>query len=72
MTKRRFFYHFNKHTGGMTVHFKGQCIPVNDVACEVPCETKWNKRQPRLVMQGHAANVHVLSDPAGYRKAVIE
>jgi hypothetical protein len=59
MKNYRFFYHFNKHLGGMTVHFKKECIPVKDVKCIVPCETKWNpaNRQPRLVMQGFAKEV---------------
>lgn len=41
----------------MTVHFKGQCIPCVDVVCKVPCETKRNKRQPLLVIQGKCGRV---------------
>jgi len=41
----------------MTVHFKGQCIPCKNVICNVNTETKWNKTQPQLVMQGFAKTV---------------
>jgi len=50
--KYRFFYHYRKSTGGMTVHFKGKCYPCIDVECLVPCFTKRNKEQPKLVLQG--------------------
>ena len=62
MTKYRFFYHFNKKTKKMTVHFKGQCLLCQNIVCRVPCNTKWNKRQPYLVMQGFAASVTPLDD----------
>lgn len=51
----------------MSVHFKNSCTVVNDVECKVPCETKWNKTQPRLVMRGFASNVKFEND-----KAIIE
>ena len=57
MLKRRFFYHYRKCDGQMSVHFKNQCIPCWDVDCRVPCETKRNKRQPYLVMQGYATKI---------------
>jgi hypothetical protein len=58
-TRRRFFFHYNKHTGFMTVHYRGVCIPVKDVKCLVPVETKYNKTQPRLVLRGWAEAVTV-------------
>lgn len=57
--KYRFFYHYRKSDGRMSVHFQGRCIPVQDVDCHVPCETKRNKRQPLLVMQGFCKTVTV-------------
>ena len=59
MTKRRkrFFYHYRKSTGGMTVHFDGQCIPCVDVVCKVETETHRNKTQPHLVIRGFATSV---------------
>ncbi|RJQ27100.1 hypothetical protein C4577_02145 [Candidatus Parcubacteria bacterium] len=67
MKQRRFFYHFRKNTKGMTVHFKGKCIACWDVKCLVPCETKRNKRQPFLVMQGFADSVEIQNDIAVIR-----
>lgn len=43
----------------MSVHFRNTCTPVDNIVCEVPYETKWNKRQPYLVMQGFASEVEV-------------
>jgi hypothetical protein len=57
MKKYRFFYHYYKQKNCMTVHFKKKCIIANNIKCETPCETKWNKTQPMLVMQGWATNV---------------
>ena len=59
MSKYRFFFHYYKQKGAMSVHFRGTCYIVNQVICKVPCETKWNKRQPRLVMRGFATNLGI-------------
>lgn len=58
---RRFFFHYRKSDGKMTIHYKNQCIVVNEVVCKVPCETKRNKRQPRLVMRGYCKKVQVVN-----------
>lgn len=50
--KHRFFYHYRRTTGGMTVHYKGHCHPCKDVRCLVPSETHHRKDQPRLVIRG--------------------
>jgi hypothetical protein len=57
MKKYRFFYHFYKQKGKMSVHFRNSCTVVDDIDCRVPCETKWKPTQPRLVMQGFATDV---------------
>lgn len=62
MPKYRFFYHYRRSTEGMTVHFRGRCIPCKNVVCEVPTETRWSKQQPRLAMQGFAASADVRGD----------
>lgn len=62
--KYRFFFHYRKQTGGMTVHFRGQCIPITDVECKVRCETKRNKTQPYLVLQGYCSDVIVEGEKA--------
>lgn len=60
----RFFYHYRKGTGRLSVHFRGKCLDVGNVWCRVGCESKWNARQPKLVMQGHAATVRIVNDTA--------
>lgn len=57
--KYRFFYHYYKAKGKMSVHFRDTCHVVDDIVCEVPCETKWKPTQPRLIMQGFASNVQI-------------
>ena len=55
--KYRFFYHYYKQKGKMSVHFRNTCMVAENIICEVPCETKWNNTQPRLVMRGYATEV---------------
>lgn len=62
--KYRFFYHYYKAKKAMSVHFRGTCHVVNDVQCNVPCESKWNKRQPNLVMRGWAKDVIIENNKA--------
>jgi hypothetical protein len=62
--KYRFFYHYYKQKKKMSVHFKNSCTIVDDVVCKVPCETKWNKTQPQLVMRGFASNIEVKNNVA--------
>jgi hypothetical protein len=60
----RFFFHYRKQTGGMTIHFKNTCISVKDIECKVKCETKRNKTQPYLVLQGFCKGVKLEEDKA--------
>lgn len=48
----------------MSIHFKKQCMIVSNVICSVPCETKWNKIQPNLVMQGFCKEINIIDDIA--------
>lgn len=48
----------------MSVHFRGKCNVVDDIKCLVPCETKWKRTQPRLVMQGFAQDVRIYENKA--------
>lgn len=48
----------------MSVHFNGKCSQVTNIVCKVPCESKFRKRQPFLVMQGWASQVEILNDTA--------
>lgn len=49
----------------MSVHFRGTCMKADNVVCRAASETKWNKTQPRLVMQGFANQV-TLKDGVAY------
>lgn len=69
--KKRFYYHYRKCDRLMSVHFEGTCFPVQHVKCHVPCETKWNKRQPYLVMRGWASSVTIEGPAPDNLKAVI-
>ncbi len=60
--KYRFFYHYYKRHKRMSVHWKGKCHVVDDVVCNVPCETKWNKTQPNLVMRGWAKDFKIVEN----------
>ena len=62
MKKYRFFYHYRRSDKRMSVHFRNQCIPCEGVICNVPCETKRNKIQPYLVLQGFASSVEVINN----------
>lgn len=64
MKPRRFFFHFRKQTGELTLHWNKQCIPVKDIICNVPIETKWNKQQPLVVLQGWAKSIEVVGRTA--------
>ncbi len=65
---RRFFFHFNKPESLRqkktlwTVHWKGTCHITEQIICNVPSESKSNKRQPYAVMRGWASDVIVDSD----------
>lgn len=62
MKQYTFFYHYFKQKKMMSVHFKGACHVTPNVICTVPCETKWNKRQPQLVMKGKCKNIIIKDD----------
>jgi hypothetical protein len=64
MRKKRFFFHFRKSTGALTLHWNNQCISINDVKCNVPLETKWNKTQPRVVLRGFAKEINIIKKVA--------
>ena len=64
MKQYRFFYHYYKQKRKMSIHFKNKCMVVDNIICNVPCETKWNKTQPNLVMQGYASEVTIEDNKA--------
>lgn len=54
-----FWFHYNKPESAKrgrpvcTVHYKGQCLFVEEIDCAVPVKTRKRNQQPRLVMAGH-------------------
>lgn len=61
----RFFFHYNKPESRksgidkLTLHYRGQCHIVEKITCGVPTETKNNKSQPRIVVQGLCLGVDI-------------
>lgn len=64
MKKYRFFFHYYKQYKCLSLHYKKQCIRVDNVICNVPIETKWNKTQPNLVLRGFASSVEIVNNVA--------
>ena len=60
--KYRFFYHYFKQKHCMSVHFRNKCIQCQKVICNPPTESKWNKIQPQLVIQGFASDIKLVDD----------
>jgi len=50
--KYRFFFHYNKVNSNITFHYRGKCYFINDLRINTPLESKFNKIQPKFVMQG--------------------
>jgi hypothetical protein len=58
--QKRFFYHYFRQKGKLSFHFSNEsCHVVDNVICEVPCESKWNNIQPNLVMRGWATGYSI-------------
>jgi len=62
MKKYRFFYHYYKQYNEMSVHFRNKCYRTKNVVCNDNSETKWNKRQPMLVVQGFCKDIKIEDD----------
>ncbi len=57
--KYRFFYHYYRQYKCLSIHYRGVCYKVENVVCNVPCESKWSRTQPNLVMRGFAGSVEI-------------
>lgn len=70
MKKYVVWFHYNKPYSKRhgvhkwTVHWKGKCLIVNEIICNIHTHSKVNKKQPYVVMRGHATNVEVKDDIA--------
>ena len=62
MKTYRFFYHYFKQKKCMSVHFQKKCTQCQNVVCYAETNTKWNKTQPQLVMQGYASKIEMIDD----------
>lgn len=66
--KYRFFLHYNKPlskqkgTHLWSVHFRNTCYFTENIECNLPTESKLNKRQPYVVMRGFAEKVEVVDN----------
>lgn len=48
----------------MTVHYRGKCYIAKNIICEPETQTKWNKIQPHIVLQGWCSNIIHTPDSA--------
>lgn len=61
----RFFYHYNKPMSAkrnkptISIHYKKQCMMVDNFVCMVPTRGKVNKQQPRFVVTGKATEITI-------------
>lgn len=47
-----FFYHYNKITKSLSLHYKKKCYMVTNIDCQVRAYSKHNLEQPRLIFKG--------------------
>lgn len=65
--QRIFWYHYNKPLSlkkkepWLTIHYKGKCIPVCSIKCNVPTFSYNRKEQPRVVIKGKANNIKIFN-----------
>jgi hypothetical protein len=65
--KYRFKFHYNKPMSQRTgkkvwsVHYRGKCHIVDSIDCHVHCNSKVNKTQPYVVMEGFADSLLIAS-----------
>lgn len=65
MKPKIFFFHYNKpmsQTTGkpvISIHYKNQCMMVENIVCNVKTWGHLRKIQPRFVMKGKATSIEV-------------
>ena len=55
--KYRFYFHYNKQHKKLSVHYRGKCLLTKAVRITVPTESKQNKQQPLITIQGWCTNL---------------
>lgn len=70
MTKRIFFFHYNKPASQkagkpiISIHYKKQCILVENIVCNVKTWGHVNNRQPKFVIKGLADDIDIKNNVA--------
>lgn len=65
MKPRVFFYHYNKPMSQrrgkpvISVHYKNQCLMVDNIVCDVKTWGHIRTTQPRFVVKGKATSVEI-------------
>ena len=68
-----FFFHYNKPQSKLkkkpiiSIHYRGNCMFVENLVCDVPVKGKINKRQPFFVICGKAQSIEVKNKVAFIR-----
>ncbi len=63
MKLKTFYYHYNKPASRkagravLTLHYNKTCHLINGLSCYVSTYTEERKKQPRLVIKGHAHDI---------------
>lgn len=66
----RFFFHYNKpasRSAGkpqITIHYKNQCLIVDNIICNVKTFGRIKKRQPHFVVAGNANKIDIKDNVA--------
>ena len=70
MKKKRFWFHYNKPASRkrgkpqITVHWRGKCLTVDNLKCEVPTEGHIQNQQPLFVVRGWAEKIKIKNQVA--------
>lgn len=65
--KYSFFFHYNKPQSKLnnkpiiSIHYRGNCMLVENIVCNVPTKGKINKRQPFFVVCGKAQSIEIIN-----------
>lgn len=65
MKKYAFFYHYNKPLSKqkgkpvISIHYRGQCLMVDNLVCNVKTRGKIRNKQPYFVVVGKASKIEV-------------
>lgn len=55
----RFYFHYYRQYKCLSVHYRGKCYKVKDIHCTAPVESKWNEKQPNLILRGFTSSLEI-------------